>query len=500
MNRILNAIRRMLHRKQVTDSTEPQSTVPEQPTVPEQQQTANEQQQATINQLMSQLQALTARIEQLESRLRNQEAAAPETSSPAPVKSSSRKSSPRQEPAAEPVGSHQAPSPQGGGREGAFRSSTILFNEQFLRARYDLRYNTMKGITEYREKGDAPSPSWQPLDDRTLNTMTVEQLKAGGQSWTYGMKLLVESNAVPQYNPVKEYLDSCPQWDGHDHIADLARRVPTQWAQWPLMLRRWLMAMVAQARGMNTMHGNALVPLLIGAQGTGKTTFCRQLLPPELREYFMDDIKMDNAEQVERVLGRMWLVCIDEYNAKTVREQAKIKRLLTEKDVQVRRMRSDQYRLTHRLCSFIATTNEQQPLTDPTGSRRYLCVEVTGRIDNGAPICHRQLFAQVLHLLAEGQPWHLSPAEEEALTEHNRAYQALDAAAMLLGELFRPAPAAHEHLLTMTQLTQAISAAVGDSALCPNLKQLAAALRALGFRRGACNGKHGWYVMSRSEQ
>ena len=85
--------------------------------------------------------------------------------------------------------------------------------------------------------------------------------------------------------------------------------------------------MVAQALDMNRDHGNSMVPMLIGGQGIMKSTFCKNILPPSMREYYMDDIKMDNAEQVERVLGRMWLVCIDEYNAKTDREQAKIKRL-----------------------------------------------------------------------------------------------------------------------------------------------------------------------------
>jgi len=124
-----------------------------------------------------------------------------------------------------------------------------------------------------------------------------------------------------------------------------------------------------------------MVPLLIGDQGYLKTQFCNHILPESMREYYMKDIKMDNAEQVERVLGRMWLVNIDEYDAKTSREQAKIKRLLTEKDVQIRRMRSDQYTMTPRLCSFIATTNDLTPLPSGDGTRRYLCVEVTGRQD-----------------------------------------------------------------------------------------------------------------------
>ena len=151
--------------------------------------------------------------------------------------------------------------------------------------------------------------------------------------------------------------------------------------------------MVAQALGMNRDYGNSMVPLLIGPQAMKKSTFCKNILPYSLREYYMDDIKMDNAEQVERVLGRMWLVNIDEYNSKTEREQAKIKRLLTEKDVQVRRMRSEQYTMTPRLCSFIATTNERVPLCDPTGSRRYLCVEITGQADMSGQVNYRQMYA-----------------------------------------------------------------------------------------------------------
>ena len=302
-------------------------------------------------------------------------------------------------------------------RQDSYRADAIRFNRQFLSRHYDLRYNILKRTTEYRRKASADA--WQPVTDRVLNRMTVEQLLEGGSSWSYGMKLLIESDFVEDYNPVIDFLDTCPQWDGHDHIGDLARRVPTDYKEWPQLFRRWLLAMVAQARGLSRDHGNALVPLLIGPQGTHKSTFCRLLLPPPLRDYYMDDIKVDNAEQVERVLGRMWLVNIDEYNAKTVREQAKIKRLLTEKDVQVRRMRSDQYLLTQRLASFIATTNERQPLTDTTGNRRYLCVEVSGLIDTDTPIDYGQLYAQALHALAQGERYWLTKDEEQALEEHN---------------------------------------------------------------------------------
>jgi Predicted P-loop ATPase and inactivated derivatives len=207
----------------------------------------------------------------------------------------------------------------------------------------------------------------------------------------------------------------------------------------------------------------------------------------------MDDIKVDNAEQVERVLGRMWLVCIDEYNAKTDREQAKIKRLLTEKDVQVRRMRSDQYLLTQRMASFIATTNERQPLTDPTGSRRYLCVEVDGMIDTDSPIDYPQLYAQALHELAAGERYWLTKDEEQALEEHNRPYQATTAADQLLADHFEPAEVSRQTLTTATELLNDLREQV-RAADMPTMRQLTTWLKNHGFRYGAQQGRHGWYV------
>ena len=379
-----------------------------------------------------------------------------------------------------------------------YRAEAIRFNERFLSSNYDLRFNTMKRATEFRRRGDHSATAWQPMDERHRNRLTTEQLKAGGQSWGYGMQLCIESSSVAEFNPVTDYLEHLPEWDGRqDRIGLLARRVPTDFKDWPALFHRWLLAMVAQVRGMSRDHGNALVPLLIGDQGTGKTTFCRQLLPPALRDYFMDDIKMDSAEQVERVLGRMWLVNIDEYDSKTQREQAKIKRLLTERQVQVRRPRSDQYRLVDRLCSFIATTNDRQPLCDPTGSRRYICVELSGAIDTDTPIDYDQLFAQALYELDHGAPFFLSREEEQLLEQHNRQYRRRPAMETTVGSLVEPAPVGRDTLLTATELVQALEPLLPARDM-PTMQQLAAVLRSLGIRQGAQQGRHGWYVRLRT--
>ena len=381
----------------------------------------------------------------------------------------------------------------------ASRQRIVCFNEQFLDKHYELRYNMLKGITEVRSKSGGGDVPWQPLRERDLNRLTVEQLKAGGESWSYGMKLCIDSSIVPDYNPVASYLANCPPWDGHDHIGDMARRVPTSYDRWPEFFHRWMLGLTAQALGVAT-GPNSLVPMLIGPQGTRKSTFCRSILPPEMREYYADDIKMDNAEQVERVLGRMWLVCIDEYDSKTQREQAKIKRLLTESDVQVRRMRSDQYTLTRRLASFIATTNDHTPLSASDGTRRYLCVEVEGIIDMQGDINWPQMFAQSqAELKQEGCRYWFNDEDEQEIQEHNRPFQQLSSIESLLPTFFEAASERSSATLWQVNAIQKELATVLRPQDVPTLTRLSVALKAMHWPQGCILGRRGYYL-HRKEQ
>ena len=367
--------------------------------------------------------------------------------------------------------------------------------EDFLSRRYQLRYNVVKQLTEFR-KNDLVFKPWQPLSDRQLRSIVVEEMKEGGESWMNDIRTYIESAHVADYNPVHEFLEGCGQWDRkHNYIEDFARRLPTDYEDWPKYFHRWFLAMVAQALDMNRDHGNSMVPMLIGGQGIMKSTFCKNILPPSLREYYMDDIKMDNAEQVERVLGRMWLVCIDEYNAKTDREQAKIKRLLTEKDVQIRKMRSDQYTMTPRLCSFIATTNDPTPLPSGDGSRRYLCVEVTGPVAMSSRIPYKQLFAQaVTELRQPGCLYWFTADDEAAIQQHNRRYQQESSLDAVLQNIFEPAKEhKKEHFWQVTDIQQELSKHLKQMDL-PNLNALGIAIKRQHWSRHVVKGIRGYYL------
>ena len=387
--------------------------------------------------------------------------------------------------------------------------------QAFFERNYDLRYNVMKQTEEFRRKAPPGDPEaligqpeplidgpdgWQQLTDREFNRIVVEQMAQEGAGWAVDVELYVRSALVPAYSPVADYLKHCEPWDGQtDHIRRMAMRVPTDYKWWPDRFHRWFLAMVAQWMNLSRDFGNAIVPMLIGGQGTHKSTFCRLLLPPELREYYIDDIKLDSAEQVERMLGRMLLVNIDEYNAKTVREQARIKRVLTEKDVQTRRMRSDQYVMLPRMASFIATTNEREPLTDPTGSRRYVCCEVTGIIDTDTPIDYQLLYGQAVSELQAGAPWHFTKDEELLIAQHNEMYRVQTTPEEILLTWFEPAVREKKYFMPAISILEELRRHLrpGD---VPSMKLLTTALKAASFPYGAQGGQRGWYARRRDGQ
>ena len=370
--------------------------------------------------------------------------------------------------------------------------------ENFFRRRYQFRYNVVKQLTEFRPN-NLTFRQWQPLTDRQLKSIVVEQMKEGGESWMNDIRIYIESAHIKEYNPVHEFLAGCGDWDRKaNYIEDFARRLPTDYELWPKYFHRWFLAMVAQAMNINRDYGNSMVPMLIGGEGIKKSVFCKNILPPSMREYYMDDIKMQNAEQVERVLGRMWLVCIDEFNAKTDREQAKVKRLLTEKDVQMRKMRSSEYTMTPRLCSFIATTNDPTPLSSAEGNRRYLCIEVKGEIDMTERINYKQMYAQAVAEL--NQPdclyWFTSE-DEQIIREHNQSYMEESTSEGVLPGIFEPTTEhTKRNLWRVVDIQQELSKHLSAKDV-PSLKTLSVAVKALRWPRGANNGIRGYYLKLR---
>ena len=95
------------------------------------------------------------------------------------------------------------------------------------------------------------------------------------------------------------------------------------------------------------------------------------------------------------------------------------------------------YSSHRRYASFIGTTNDQTPLVDPSGSRRFISVLIEGDIDFQTPVDYDQLYAQLLYEVAHGERYWLTKEEEQALMHHNLQYQRLNGLGEMLLSLYR---------------------------------------------------------------
>ena len=300
------------------------------------------------------------------------------------------------------------------------KGNSTLQVQRFLEKHFDFRYNTLTGVTEFRPR-DAKEQSFLPVDERQLNGMIVDARLKGIYCWNSAISTLVLSNKVEVYHPFRSYMDELPAWDGVDRVTPLLQRVSDD-ELWLGGARCWLRAMVSHWMGEKHSHANSLMPILISRnQGLGKSTFCRMLMPDSLRTYFLDNLNLSPGASPEKRLINKGLINLDEFDKIGEKRQPDLKNLLQMLSVPVYRGKRLGYVTEPRLASFIATTNNPHILTDRSGSRRFLCVEVKQFISSET-LQHKQLYAQLKHELEEGYPTYLNKNEEAAWQCHNRKF------------------------------------------------------------------------------
>ena len=328
--------------------------------------------------------------------------------------------------------------------------------EQFLNDHYRFRRNVLNGKVEFATllRAEPPANSlspgseraclvFRPLTPEAFNSIVrrakKEQVLEKGNPKTE-ISEYVYSEDVPVFNPIGEYLKGLPKWDGQNHIARLFSRLPGITTEQQGFLATWLLSAVAHWLQMDSLHGNECVPTLIGAQGCGKTTFFHRLLPPELREYYLDHLNLSNKFDKEMALTNNLIVNLDELEAIRPSQHAALKQTLSKSKVNGRPIYGASQEDRPRFASFVATTNNPHPLTDATGSRRYICLTIPqGQfIDNTGDIDYGQLYAQVVHELTVAKtPYWFSNEEVARIQELNLNYMTQKDMAEIISACFR---------------------------------------------------------------
>ena len=358
--------------------------------------------------------------------------------------------------------------------------------EEFLRRRYMFRKNTVTGDLEFQEKYRYVL-WWQPLTEEAQNDINNAAIQEGIKVWPKDLERILVSRFTQQYDPVREWLDALPRWDGRDRLGELADRVKTNTPGWRENFKIWMRSMVSQWRaGRDALYGAQMVLMLVGGQGTRKSTFMRMLLPKELMPFYIDRIDFANKKEALRALSRFLLINIDEYDQISKAQTAFLKHLIQRTDVKERKLYSTTFEQSQRYAAFCATTNSLVPLKDESGSRRYMVVEVNDVIDTDTQgdnkIDYPQLYAQIVYEIENGEEYAFTgEREQQIITQNSDFYETPNVVSLFEDHFHKPEAGDEVLLMSPTEIVTALKMNPENHS---NATLLGLYLRRKGFEHG----------------
>ena len=360
------------------------------------------------------------------------------------------------------------------------KNSLLESLENYLFSHYDFRFNVLTEQTEYSLKNQA---DFNLVDQRTLNTLCIEARNRSINCWDKDVSRLMCSKKIANYHPFQDYLEHLPLWDGQDRVTELALRVSDN-PVWINGFHRWMLGMTAQWLSMESQCANAVAPLLVSTeQGRCKSTFCSRLLPEALQGFYIDKFDITSVSGCEQKLSLFGLINMDEFDRYSERSQATLKNLMQLRKLTFRKSHRSYYSRLPRIASFIGTSNQKELLTDSTGSRRFLCVEVKKKIDCTPPD-YAQLYAQLKTELLAGERFWFSAEEEKEIQENNRAFYKQSPAQEIFFRCFRlPKDEEAGRMMTATEIFCRLQKKFPSALRNSNASQMGKVLQAIGVQR-----------------
>ena len=312
-------------------------------------------------------------------------------------------------------------------------SSLIQEVTAFLTSRYRFRFNVLTEETEVANNIPDTHLRYAKVDERWMNTLSMEAIETGIDCWDRDIQRFVRSRRISEYHPFTAYFEQLPEWDGTDRVSALARRVSDN-PVWVNGFHRWMLGLSAQwmqfrsdannANRANSINrANSVAPLLVSSrQGLGKSTFCRLLMPDALKAYYTESYDLSSPASAEAKLAAYGLINLDEFDKLSASKMPLLKNLMQASALNIRKAYKRSASALPRIASFIGTSNREDLLVDRTGSRRFLCVSLEHAIDCVTPVEYEQLYAQLKAELLSGERSWFNKEEEQAIQQHNALF------------------------------------------------------------------------------
>jgi len=383
----------------------------------------------------------------------------------------------------------------------------------FLADRLFLRHNVITGRVEYRIPSELPphllhstlnTPhstfEWQPISDRIVNSLWVEMSKEKPVRVQDIYRVIV-SDFVGDYHPFRYYLEHLPPWNGDNYIFSMSMSVQVkgdtdEQMRFADYLTKWLVAMVAG--WVDDSVVNNVILVLIGEQGSYKTTWFNYLLPPELSNYFYTKT---NANRMGRddllTLAQYGLVCCEELDTMSNKELNQLKAAVTMPSIDERAAYAHFHEHRRHIASFCGTGNNAQFLCDPTGNRRWLPFEIESILSpRDHPFDYEGIYSQAYALYRQGFRYWFSQTEIEELTRYNRQFETPRLESELVQLYFRkPVGVESGIFMSVARAMQIVSANISQKL---SAVYLGRAFMDQGFQRVKSCGQRGYVVELRT--
>ena len=294
----------------------------------------------------------------------------------------------------------------------------------FLTSRYRFRFNVLTEETEVANNIPDTHLRYTKVDERWMNTLSMETIETGIDCWDRDIQRFVRSRRISEYHPFTAYFEQLSEWDGTDRVSALARRVSDN-PVWVNGFHRWMLGLSAQWMQFrpDTNRANSVAPLLVSSrQGLGKSTFCRLLIPDALKAYYTESYDLGSPASAEARLAAYGLINLDEFDKLGVSKMPLLKNLMQASALNIRKAYKRSASALPRIASFIGTSNREDLLMDRTGSRRFLCVSLEHAIDCTTSVEHEQLYAQLKAELLSGERSWFNKEEEQTIQRHNALF------------------------------------------------------------------------------
>lgn len=332
----------------------------------------------------------------------------------------------------------------------------ISIRENYLNEKYEFKFNEITKRTYYKVKGE--KSDFILLDSYKRNSIKRELDNNNIPCTASDLKCLLNSDFVNVYNPIADYFNNLPKWDGKDYIKELSNTVEsTNQVDFEWAFKKWIVATVACALYDNV--SNQTVLILTGRQGIGKTTWLKSIVPEPLKEYFFSGNINPNNKDTTLLLSEKLIINLDELVSLNKKQIESLKELITKDIISERRAYGEFTENYVRRASFVGSSNHNEILMDVTGNRRFLCFEVNS-FERNHNINIDKVFSQVMHLLNTDFKYYFDLEDINRLEKNNEMFVQSSEENDWIEELFSlPENDAEENYLNATEIIELIKKA-----------------------------------------